>query len=79
MTADVSHEVTRLLHDWQGGDRAALEKLAPLVYDELRRLASHYLRGERRDHTLQGTALVHEAFSGRGCWRSDSINDVAPP
>lgn len=62
MTADLSHEVTRLLHDWQGGDRAALEKLTPLVYDELRRLASHYLRGERRDHTLQGTALVHEAF-----------------
>jgi RNA polymerase sigma-70 factor, ECF subfamily len=62
MNADLSHEVTRFLHDWQGGDRAALEKLTPLVYDELRRLASHYLRGERRDHTLQGTALVHEAF-----------------
>ncbi|HEX8492209.1 MAG TPA: sigma-70 family RNA polymerase sigma factor [Pyrinomonadaceae bacterium] len=62
MTADLSHEVTRLLHDWQGGDCAALEKLTPLVYDELRRLASHYLRGERKDHTLQGTALVHEAF-----------------
>jgi RNA polymerase sigma factor (TIGR02999 family) len=62
MNADLSHEVTRLLHDWKGGDRAALEKLTPLVYDELRRLASHYLRGERKDHTLQGTALVHEAF-----------------
>ena len=62
MTHDQSHEVTRLLHDWQGGDRAALEKLTPLVYDELRRLASHYLDGERKDHTLQGTALVHEAF-----------------
>ena len=62
MTADMSHEVTRLLHDWQGGDRAALERLTPLVYEELRRLASHYLRGERKDHTLQGTALVHEAF-----------------
>lgn len=62
MTTDLSHEVTRLLHDWQGGDRAALEKLTPLVYDELRRLAAHYIRGERRDHTLQGTALVHEAF-----------------
>ena len=62
MTHDLSHEVTRLLHDWQGGDRAALEKLTPLVYDELRRLASHYLHGERKDHTLQGTALVHEAF-----------------
>ena len=62
MAADLSHEVTRLLQDWRGGDRAALEKLTPLVYDELRRLASHFLRGERRDHTLQGTALVHEAF-----------------
>jgi RNA polymerase sigma factor (TIGR02999 family) len=62
MTADLSHEVTRLLHDWQNGDRGALERLTPLVYDELRRLASHYLRGERKDHTLQGTALVHEAF-----------------
>ncbi|HEX8174127.1 MAG TPA: sigma-70 family RNA polymerase sigma factor [Pyrinomonadaceae bacterium] len=62
MTVDLSHEVTRLLHDWQGGDRAALEKLTPLVYDELRRLATHYLRSERKDHTLQGTALVHEAF-----------------
>lgn len=62
MTADLSHEVTRLLHDWQAGDRAALERLTPLVYDELRRLAAHYLRGEREGHTLQGTALVHEAF-----------------
>jgi RNA polymerase sigma factor (TIGR02999 family) len=62
MTADLTHEVTRLLNDWQRGDRAALVKLTPLVYDELRRLASRYLRGERKDHTLQGTALVHEAF-----------------
>ena len=62
MTADLSHEVTRLLRDWQAGDAAALERLTPLVYDELRRLAAHYLRGERKDHTLQGTALVHEAF-----------------
>src|ERR1051325_8848033 len=56
------HEVTRLLQDWRNGDKAALEKLTPLVYDELRRLANHYLRGERKDHTLQGTALVHEAY-----------------
>lgn len=62
MSADLSHEVTRLLREWQGGDRAALERLTPLVYDELRRLAAHYLRGERKDHTLQGTALVNEAF-----------------
>ena len=56
------HEVTRLLADWSKGDPQALEKLTPLVYDELRRLASHYLRLERPGHTLQSTALVHEAF-----------------
>jgi RNA polymerase sigma factor (TIGR02999 family) len=56
------HDVTQLLQDWRSGDKAALEKLTPLVYGELRRLANHYLRGERKDHTLQGTALVHEAY-----------------
>ena len=75
MTADLSHEVTRLLMNWRRGDREALEKLAPLVYDELRRLASHYLRGERKDHTLQSTALVNEAFirligQGKVEWQS---------
>ena len=54
--------VTRLLHDWRSGDRQALEKLTPLVYDELRRLARWRLRGERPGHTLQPTALVHEMF-----------------
>ena len=56
------HEITRLLADWSNGDRQALEKLTPLVYDELRRLAGRYLRQERVGHTLQSTALVHEAF-----------------
>ena len=56
------HDVTQLLEDWRKGDKAALEKLTPLVYDELRRLANRYLRSERKDHTLQGTALVHEAY-----------------
>lgn len=54
--------VTRLLQDWWSGDRHALEKLTPLVYDELRRLARWRLRGERPGHTLQPTALVHETF-----------------
>lgn len=58
----VSGEVTRLLERWSGGDERALEELWPLVYRELRRLAAHYLRGERKDHTLQPTALVHEAY-----------------
>lgn len=55
-------DVTRLLTDWRGGDQQALEQLAPLVYDELRRLAGRYLRRERVNHTLQSTALVHEAY-----------------
>jgi RNA polymerase sigma factor (TIGR02999 family) len=54
--------VTELLVRWRSGDRDALEALMPLVYDELRRLAHHYLRQERSDHTLQSTALVHEAY-----------------
>lgn len=55
-------DATRLLLDWSGGDRSALERLMPLVYDELRALASRSLRNERSGHTLQGTALVHEAY-----------------
>lgn len=57
-----AQEVTRLLVDWRHGDAAALEKLAPLVYDELRRLAHHYMEGQSPDHTLQTTALVNEAY-----------------
>jgi RNA polymerase sigma factor (TIGR02999 family) len=59
---DSSSPVTRLLVRWRQGDREALEALMPLVYDELRKLARHYLRRERSDHTLQSTALVHEAY-----------------
>jgi RNA polymerase sigma factor (TIGR02999 family) len=55
-------EVTQLLARWGEGDRGALDALTPLVYDELRRLARSYLRRERSDHTLEGTALVHEAY-----------------
>ncbi len=55
-------EVTELLAASNGGDAAALERLLPIVYDELRALARRQLRGERRGHTLQPTALVHEAF-----------------
>ena len=54
--------VTQLLLAWSKGDRDALEDLLPVVYDELRRIAGRYLRHERRDHTLQPTALVHEAY-----------------
>jgi RNA polymerase sigma factor (TIGR02999 family) len=51
-----------LLHAWSAGDRTALDQLAPIVYDELRRLARHYLKRERPDHSLQATALVNEAY-----------------
>jgi RNA polymerase sigma factor (TIGR02999 family) len=54
--------VTELLRRWNLGDRGAMDRLMPIVYDELRRLAAGYLKGERRDHTLQPTALVHEAY-----------------
>lgn len=54
--------VTQLLVEWGAGDQAALDKLMPLVYGELRRLANNYLRRERANHTLQPTALVNEAY-----------------
>ena len=55
-------EITRLLADWGRGSQAALDRLLPLVYDELHRLASGYMRRERPNHMLQTTALVHEAY-----------------
>jgi len=60
--SDSPSQVTLLLSRWCAGDRAALNALMPLVYEELRLLARHYLRQERSDHTLQSTALVHEAY-----------------
>ncbi len=57
-----SNQVTELLVRWRDGDQAALDSLIPIVYSELRRIAQHYLSNERTDHTLQSTALVHEAF-----------------
>ena len=56
------HEITEWLLDWSNGDHSALEKLTPLVYRELHRLAQAYMRGERAGHTLQTTALVNEAY-----------------
>ena len=57
-----TQEVTQLLAAWRDGDQDALDKLMPLVYDELRRIASRYMKRERPGHTLQTTALVNEAF-----------------
>jgi RNA polymerase sigma-70 factor, ECF subfamily len=55
-------EVTQLLSDWSHGDEAALQRLTPLVYEELRRLAHHHMEGQRPGHTLQTTALLNEAY-----------------
>ena len=68
-------DVTQLLQDWQEGDPDASARLMPLVYEELRRLARDYLQRERADHTLQATALVHEAYvrlvdDGRISWKN---------
>src|SRR5712664_4476799 len=57
-----THEVTQLLIEWSNGDKAALDKLMPLIYDELRRLAHHYMSREHPGHTLQTTAVVNEAY-----------------
>ena len=57
-----SHDVTQLLKSWSDGNQESVEVLVPLVYDELRRMAAVYLHGERTGHTLQPTALVHEAY-----------------
>lgn len=57
-----AEEISSLLHAWYEGDRTALDKLTPIVYDELRHLAHNYMRKERRNQTLQTTALVNEAF-----------------
>jgi RNA polymerase sigma factor (TIGR02999 family) len=62
MTTISKQEITALLDDWGRGDRAALDKLTPLVYAELRRIARRQMSHEREGHTLQATALVNEAF-----------------
>ncbi len=70
-----SHEVTQLLIDWSKGDPAALDRLMPLVYDELRRIAKRYMARQSPGHTLQTTALINEAFiklvgKGEKQWRN---------
>ena len=72
-----SGEITQALEDWARGDRHALAELAPLVYDQLRLLADSLLRNERSDHTLQGTALVHELFGQLMNLRRVTLNDRA--
>ena len=77
MSHDSPQDITRMLIAWSKGDEAALEKLAPLVYAELHRLARRYMRGERAGHTLQTTALVHEAYLRLVDWRNVRWQDRA--
>jgi RNA polymerase sigma-70 factor (ECF subfamily) len=56
------HEITQLLAEWSDGNQTALDKLYPLVYDELHKMANRYMKRERKDHTLQTTALINEAY-----------------
>lgn len=62
MQVPANQNITQLLAHWRAGDEAALGQLMPVVYQELRRIADSYLRRERSDHTLQPTALIHEAY-----------------
>ncbi len=62
MSEKQTSEITQILQDWNGGDENAKEQLLPFVYDELRRQARFLMSSERSNHTLQPTALVHEAF-----------------
>ena len=68
--ANSPKEITRLLVAWGDGDESALEALTPLVYEELHRLAHHYMRNERAGHTLQSSALVNEAYVRLIDWKS---------
>src|ERR1039458_6220052 len=62
MALPSAHEVTQLLKAWTTGDEQALEKLTPLVYEQLHRVAGHYMAGQRPGHLLQTTALVNEVY-----------------
>ena len=62
MKSPARHQITELLAEWREGNQSALDELYPLVYDELHRLARRYMSRERRDHTLQTTALINEAY-----------------
>jgi RNA polymerase sigma-70 factor, ECF subfamily len=70
MAAPSTHEITELLVAWSKGDQEALDKLMPLVYQELHRLAEHYMNGERLGHILQTTALVNEVYLRLIDWKN---------
>ena len=62
MSSDKTEHLTRLLNEWNNGNKEALNELLPLVYEELRRLAHNYMKRERANHTLRTAALIHEAY-----------------
>src|SRR3989440_13036485 len=73
----IKTDATQILKEWSEGDKGAPARLMPLVYEELRRRAAEYLRRERADHTLQATALVHEAYlklvdQSRATWKNQA-------
>lgn len=68
-TSSTKHEITGLLQAWSAGDEKALEKLTPLIYAELHRVASFYMAGEQSQHTLQTTALINEVYVRLGDFR----------
>ena len=70
MPAHSQKEISQLLLAWSEGDQSALEQLAPLVHEELRRLAHHYMRGEHPGHTLQTSALINEAYIRLIDWKN---------
>jgi RNA polymerase sigma factor (TIGR02999 family) len=74
---DRSPDITEMLSEISAGDRTAPDRLLPLVYDELRRLAHAYMKNERADHTLQATALVHEAYIQLVDWKNVSWQNRA--
>jgi RNA polymerase sigma-70 factor (ECF subfamily) len=77
MTCNTTNEITGLLQAWTDGDAAALERLTPVIYDELHRIARGYMRRERNGHTLQTTALVNEAYLRLISWRTARFENRA--
>jgi RNA polymerase sigma-70 factor (ECF subfamily) len=75
--SSTTNEITGLLQAWSDGDAAALERLTPVIYDELYRIAKSYMRRERTGHTLQTTALVNEAYVRLMDWRTARFENRA--
>lgn len=75
LQSSTTHEITELLHAWSEGDESALDRLTPIIYAELHKIAKHYMKPERGDHVLQTTALVNEAYLRLIDWESAKWNN----